>query len=104
MTLIFSGPEERFLPFSSGFLVRLLSSVLQAHRSGAGHGEYAAGTCGMGEFLTLCRFRVTDPDDERVTFIFKGKVASEEYGRSGFPRGFGNCGNAKIGLVLSFWA
>lgn len=39
------------------------------------HGEYAAGMCGMGEFLTLCRFRVTDPGDERVTFIFKGKVA-----------------------------
>lgn len=78
--------------------------MLEAHRSGAGHGEYAAGTCGMGEFLTLCKFRVTDPDDERVMFIFKGKVASEEYGRSGFPGGFGNCGNAKIGLVLSFWA
>lgn len=65
------------------------------------HGEYAAGVCGMGELLTLCRSRVTDPDDERVTFVFKGKVASEEYGRSG---GFGNCGNSEIGLVLSFWA
>lgn len=56
MTLIFSGPEERFLPFSSGFL-RLLSSVLQAYRSGLGMASMRQVRVEWANSLTLCRFR-----------------------------------------------
>ena len=44
-------------------------------RSGPGAWRVCSRYVWNGWILTLCRFRVTDPGDERVTFIFKGKVA-----------------------------
>lgn len=117
LTLITHDPHllqvwgDRFFPFSSSCFIRL-SSVFQARRSGPAE----RGVCsrcvwsvwlpetGCADSVSLILTMWGCLVRRWPLFLRESLSCRNMEGRCWFLEGFGNCGNSRIGLFLSFWA